>query len=88
MNIETPLSPPDKVTCEKVTSFIMEYVNQDLPPEVMQVFDRHIQKCDDCVAFLSTYRQTVTAVSALTYDDIPPDLQARAMDVIRRKAGG
>lgn len=83
MNTDTP---PDKVTCEKVTSLIVEYVNQDLPPEVMQVFDRHIQKCDDCVAFLSTYRQTLRAVSTLTYDDIPPDLQARALDVIRRKA--
>ena len=71
--------------CEKVTSLILEYLNRELESELLAMFDAHIQGCDDCVAFLSTYQQTVSAVSGLSYDELPRDLQARTLAFIRQK---
>ena len=80
-----PTHKPNKVTCDKVTSLLLEYLNRELEPELLATFDAHIQGCDDCVAFLSTYQQSITAVSTLTYDDLPRDLQARTLAFIRQK---
>lgn len=83
--LQKPTYKPDKITCEKVTSLIVDYLNRELDADLLQVFDQHIQRCDDCVAFLKTYQQTKTAVSSLTYDDLPQDLQTRTLAFIRHK---
>ena len=76
---------PDAVTCEQVTSLLMEYVNQELDPARMQAFAEHICHCRDCVGFLNTYQQTVKATHALSYDELPPDLQTRTLEFLRQK---
>jgi anti-sigma factor RsiW len=47
------------MTCRELADFLMDYVNEDLPSEVRQSFDRHLTLCPNCVAYVRTYRTTI-----------------------------
>jgi anti-sigma factor RsiW len=48
-----------KAICEEVLTFLWAYLGGELPPEKMAEFDRHLQGCDSCTAYLETYRETI-----------------------------
>ncbi len=80
-----PTHKPDKATCEQITALILDYLNGDLTAAQHLAFHDHMEQCADCRAFLRTYEESKTAVSTLTYDDLPRDLQARTLAFIRQK---
>lgn len=82
---QEPTHQPDKATCEQITALILDYLNGDLPAAQQLVFQDHMEQCADCRAFLRTYEESKTAVSTLTYDDLPHDLQARTLAFICQK---
>jgi anti-sigma factor RsiW len=47
------------MTCRELADFLMDYLNEDLPSEVRQSFDRHLALCPNCVAYVRTYRTTI-----------------------------
>ena len=50
--------PPLKLTCQDVIGLLIEYLEVTLSAEVLAAFERHLQDCPPCVAFLNTYRKT------------------------------
>ncbi len=46
-------------TCKDATSLIFEFLSGELNPETNSEFEKHLEICPDCVAFLNTYRKTV-----------------------------
>ena len=47
------------ITCRELIDFIMGYLEGTLPPEQKSDFERHLNVCPSCVAYLDGYRQTV-----------------------------
>jgi len=47
------------MTCRELADFLMDYLNEELPPEVRQSFERHLTLCPNCVAYVRTYRATI-----------------------------
>lgn len=78
-------APPTKALCERATSLIADYLSDELDAETRSALDTHLSKCDDCVAFLNTYKRTVRAVQSLRYEELPPDLQRRALQLVRKR---
>ena len=76
---------PTKALCERVTSLIADYLNGELDAETRAAFEAHLTVCDSCTAFLNTYRKTVRAVQSLRYEELPPDLQSRALQLVRKR---
>jgi anti-sigma factor RsiW len=76
---------PAKALCERATSLIADYLAGILDPETRSALDSHLRECDDCVAFLNTYKRTVRAVQSLRYEELPPDLQSRALQLVRKR---
>jgi anti-sigma factor RsiW len=74
-----------RLTCEQVAKLIRDYLEGELSPEIAMRFEEHLQRCDDCVAFLKTYKQTVQEVRSLTYEDVPQDMQIRVRQFLRAK---
>jgi anti-sigma factor RsiW len=72
-----------RLTCEQVTKLIRDYLQGELPPDLTASFEEHLRRCDDCVAFLKTYKQTVQEVQSLTYEDVPQDMQIRVRQFLR-----
>ena len=47
-----------------------------------------MERCDDCVAFVQTYKATLRATRTLRYDDMPEELQHRLLDTLHAKMRG
>jgi len=67
---------------------LLDYITGTLDPVTTLVLERHLERCDDCVAFLQTYKETIRATRMLRYDDIPAELQRRLLHTLHAKMGG
>ena len=65
---------------ELITTFLAEYVDGALPPATRSDFERHLEACASCVAYLHTYRETIAMAAAtgtaarLDVQDVPEEL--------------
>lgn len=68
------------ITCKELISFLADYVEQSLPPETLFEFERHLNVCPSCVAYLASYRETIVITRRanvspkLLQDEAPPEL--------------
>ena len=81
-------SIPSRVTCEQATALLLDYVSGTLDPATTLIVERHLARCDDCVAFLQTYKETIRATWTLHYDDIPEELQHRLLHTLHARMRG
>ena len=47
------------LVCEEVLEFLHDYLAGELAPDRRVEFERHLEGCDSCRAYLSTYRATI-----------------------------
>ena len=69
--MEGTLEPRRYITCQQLIDFIGAYLDQELSQDESSEFERHLAVCPSCVAYLSTYRKTVT-LARLAGSDQPP----------------
>jgi anti-sigma factor RsiW len=81
-------SVPGRVTCEQATALLLDYVSGTLDPATALILERHLARCDDCVAFLQTYKETIRATRILCYDDMPEELQHRLLHTLHTRIRG
>jgi anti-sigma factor RsiW len=81
-------SVPSRVTCEQATALLLDYITGTLDPATTLVLERHLERCDDCVAFVQTYKATLRATRTLRYDDMPEELQHRLLYTLHAKMRG
>lgn len=69
------------MTCKEVISFMMAYLDRELPDEARAEFDAHLNVCRSCRDFMSNYRRTVelgkeafSDPAAPAAGTVPPDL--------------
>ena len=48
-----------ELTCRDVVEFLMDYQADDLDPARRHAFEAHLAICDECVAYIRNYEQTV-----------------------------
>jgi anti-sigma factor RsiW len=78
------------MTCRDVAEFLMAYLSGELLPERRAVFDRHLEGCPDCRAYLATYERTIALAQAACGDpDAPPapDVPAELVQAIVAASG-
>ena len=81
-----PNQPPlSRLTCERVTAMIIDYVSDDMDATTTANFEAHLGNCPDCVAFLKTYRETIRETRSLRYEDLPEEMRARSLQFFREK---
>jgi hypothetical protein len=81
LHVPIQSAAPD-LTCEQVVGLIADYLTGALDPETTDAFEEHLRACDNCIAFLNTYKRTITAVRLLRFEDIPADMQVRVRDFL------
>lgn len=69
------------MTCEELIEFLSDYLNGELPPDVVTAFEEHLAICPDCVAYIDSYQKTIDlAKDAILNpetpvpDEVPEDL--------------
>ncbi len=71
--------------CRDIGNLLHDYAEGLLEPSVSQQLDRHLANCPGCLAFVKTYRHTVTLSRDLRCEDIPPELQQKLGSFIKEK---
>ena len=46
-------------TCRHATDLLLDFLSGELDPETGSEFEKHLEVCPDCVAFLNTYKKTI-----------------------------
>jgi anti-sigma factor RsiW len=65
---------------ELITTFLADYFDGTLPPDTLADFEHHLDVCDSCVAYLRSYRATITMAGAagtaprVDMQDVPEEL--------------
>ncbi len=83
---------PLMITCTEFESFILAYLEGELPSRQRRVFEFHLKICRECRDYLAAYRHTIALEkaaltddpSAAVPDDVPEDLIKAVLDA--RKA--
>ena len=78
---------PAPITCEQVTALVVDYVTGTLDDTTAGAFERHLQRCRDCIAFLNTYQKTIQTTQSLSYDDIPAEMVQRVQQLLSQRLG-
>lgn len=72
-----------RLTCQQVIDFVMSYLDNELPAEDREIFDAHLEICDDCRNYLASYEATKrltadlsSAEAALPAASVPEELVA------------
>jgi anti-sigma factor RsiW len=63
--------------CSRLVSVLMDYLEGRLSPPQRGEFEAHLAGCSRCLAFMNTYRSTVSLLGSLDDDDLPPELRVR-----------
>jgi len=61
------------MTCSEFTEFLDAFVAGDLSPAETAEFERHLEACVQCVAYLDTYRKAV-ALGRKVFDEPDDDV--------------
>jgi len=67
--------PHPRAPCSRVVSLLADYLEERLPPSTHGELAAHLERCQNCLAQLQTYRSTVSLLRTLREDDLPSDLR-------------
>ena len=70
--------------CRQIAELLGDYIDGSLPSHLRELIDFHIDGCQPCVAFMNTYRSTITVTRKLE-TPIPPELKSRLLKVLRSR---
>ncbi len=85
------------MTCQEFLEFIAAYLDGELPSDVQESFQRHVQACPPCVVYLDGYRLTIDVAktacdaadpSSSVCDDVPEELIRAILQAQREARGG
>ena len=63
--------------CRDVVDLLAEYLGEQLEPAAAATLGAHLTGCEDCTAFINTYRKSVQALRRLREEDLPSQLRDR-----------
>jgi anti-sigma factor RsiW len=65
------------MTCQDAIEIMGDYLEATLGEAVGDELQRHLDECDECTAYLNTYRKTRDLVADGRRLEMPADLKAR-----------
>jgi anti-sigma factor RsiW len=88
---EALLTSRPYITCQQLIDFIASYRENALTRDQRSEFERHLDVCPSCVAYLKTYEQTVLLAKASADEAVPdeiPEPLVKAILEARLKSDG
>ena len=64
-----------KRRCTHLVGLLADYVEHQLPADVHEELERHLAQCPRCVTQVKTYASTMSLLSSIKDDDLPPELR-------------
>ena len=73
------------MNCREVSGFLHDFVEGELPEDVLAEFERHLDACANCHEYLTQYRKTIERSATLgrrEEPEIPEDLVKAVLETI------
>ena len=64
-----------KRRCTHLVGLLADYVEHQLPADVHEELERHLARCPRCVTQVKTYASTLSLLSSIKDEDLPPELR-------------
>jgi anti-sigma factor RsiW len=65
------------MTCRELAELLIDFVSDELPPDVRARLERHLRACPPCESYLETYQITIRLTRKLPDVAPPPELLER-----------
>jgi hypothetical protein len=72
-----------ELECRQIAELLGDYIDGSLPSHLRDLIDFHIDGCQPCVAFVNTYRGTISVTRTLAAVPVPSELKQRLLAVLR-----
>ena len=79
------MAEPTDIECRQIAELLGDYLDGTLPKATRELLEWHIEGCPPCVAFVNTYRGTITAARKLADVPIPTELKQRLLNVLKTR---
>lgn len=73
------------MNCRTAITLIIEYLSGALDSQTTLAWNAHLFDCNDCLAFLETYRRSVEAVRCLSSREISHETRSRIQRSLERR---
>ena len=78
----TPATKTGALTCRDVIGLLLDYLEEALDPDTVAAFERHLQDCPPCRAYLKTYDRSRRLVREVGQVEMPQELKDRLRDLL------
>jgi anti-sigma factor RsiW len=58
------------IACREAVELVTDYLDDALSSKDRRRFERHLERCDGCTAYLDQVRATIAAVGSIGPDDL------------------
>jgi hypothetical protein len=65
------------LTCRDVVGLLADFLERTLSAETLEAFERHLDDCLPCVAYVNTYRKTQALTAEVSRVEMPEEMKAR-----------
>jgi len=76
------------MTCREHIEVLDDYVDNTMPARLRDEFERHLEGCAPCRAFLATYRATRTLGAAAARVEMPEGMKTRLRRLLQNRLRG
>jgi anti-sigma factor RsiW len=73
------------ISCQEVVEVITDYLEGELSPEDVAIFEAHLAICDGCQWYLDQMRITIAAVGRIEDEEVPAELRDSALAAFRNR---
>jgi anti-sigma factor (TIGR02949 family) len=74
-----------KYSCKDVVDLLSDYIDGECSPDDKAMVEDHLADCPGCIAFVNTFRKSISLAKNMSYEDIPNDLLDRLHNVLDQK---
>jgi anti-sigma factor RsiW len=67
------------LSCKEMVELVTDYLEEVLPADIRNRFERHLTGCDPCVVYVEQMRQTIATLGKLPEESIATS----ALDTLR-----
>ena len=73
-------------TCKEIGELVSDYLHDNLEAQLRSEFEDHLRICPDCVAFMNTFRKTVSVMRSVRSEDMPDDVRRNILTFLKSRA--
>jgi anti-sigma factor RsiW len=73
------------ISCQEVVEVITDYLEGNLSPEDVAIFEAHLAICDGCQWYLDQMRITIDTVGRIEDADVPAELRDSVLAAFRNR---